>query len=91
MDAFTILAEMGAGISLTADQLAQVRAINVRYYTGLFRLQQTGAAGPAGERVGAGQSGDAGTSDAGDELRAMLRAAVHAVLTPAQKQAIRGG
>lgn len=83
MDAFTVLAEL-AGVQLTADQMAQVRAINTRYYTALFRLRQSEAAGRDG---GAGVA-HTGT---GDELHARLRADVLAVLTPAQRQAMRGG
>lgn len=82
MDAFTVLAEMG-GVELTADQMAQVRAINTRYYTALFRLRQSEAAG---------RDGGADVADTETEaLGVGLRRDVRAVLTPAQRQAMGGG
>lgn len=91
MDAFTVLDELAGGVVLTPDQMAQVRALNVRYYTAVFRLQQTGAdgqgRGPGPETV-VWSSGKTGLARA--DLDGALRADVRAVLTPAQWQRLHG-
>lgn len=77
MDAFTILAEMAGASDLTPDQLAQIRALNVRYYTALLRLRLDATGDPGATAPG--------TSQGRDALRADLRADVHAVLTRTER------
>ena len=48
MNAFTMAAELLAGVSLTAGQLAQLRAIDHKYWQSVHALLRSTGDGPAG-------------------------------------------
>ena len=91
MDAFSIAAELIPGIELTADQLAQLRAVNHRYYSRLFALSRTPDPDAPRTEAGAPAGGRQPTAREAGELRAMLVAEVRALLTPEQRRSIEGG
>jgi hypothetical protein len=89
MDAFTIAEELIPGIELTADQLAQLRAIDNRYYSRLFALRQGPAAATAPDDPA--PRGRELTAEETSQLRAMLIQGVLELLTPEQRLSLEGG
>ena len=91
MNAYSVAAEMLGGLELSPDQRAQLRAIDYRYQLEVQRRLQ-GRAG-RGTISGPGSSRNppepAGL-DAADEtaLRALLRADIRDMLSPAQRAAL---
>jgi hypothetical protein len=51
MDPFTMASLLLGDTKLTPGQLAQLRAINTKYFTELYALQQKAAAGPLADRA----------------------------------------
>lgn len=82
MDAFTMAEDMLHGIELSADQLAQLRAINHEYYTRLFALSRSGTAGDA-----KGAATRTATPAEMEELHATMAREIREMLTPEQRRA----
>lgn len=83
MDAFTVAAELIPGVELDADQLAQLRAINHRYYSRLFALTRSPTSDPSNPPAQPRQP----TAREASELRAMLVEDILGLLSPAQRRA----
>jgi hypothetical protein len=88
MDAFTVAAELLPGIELSADQLAQLRAVNHRYYSRLFVLTQDPGSSETGDPAGTPRSPRTPTAREASELRAMLVEDIRRLLTPEQRRAV---
>ncbi|CAN5532721.1 hypothetical protein BH24GEM3_BH24GEM3_17820 [soil metagenome] len=92
MDAFTVAEEMLGAMTLNAEQLAQLRAINHGYYQRLFTLlsQPNAGAGP-GDDAAASTTARADrdlTAAEVAELRRLLEADILDLLTHEQRQAL---
>jgi hypothetical protein len=92
VDAFTVAAQMLGDIQLSPFQLAQLRAINRKYYQELYALlhERDDVATPIGPRV---ESSTTRTERELTEkelagLRAMLTSDVRAVLTSEQQRVV---
>ncbi|MGH7504135.1 MAG: hypothetical protein ACRELX_00720 [Longimicrobiales bacterium] len=90
MDAFTVAEELIPGIELSADQLAQLRAINHKYYSRLFALSRTPGTGPAPTGATTPHTPREPTAQEASELRATLVADLLALLTPEQRRSFGG-
>jgi hypothetical protein len=89
MDAFTVAAQMLGGLELGPGQLAQLRAVNSRYYQRLFTLLRAPdtPAGPRGSHAGPDTPGEAREPTPAElaELRAMLVSDIRGLLSPEQR------
>jgi Spy/CpxP family protein refolding chaperone len=89
MDAFTVAAQMLGDVELSPAQLAQLRAINRKYYQELYTLlhESDGVANPIGARQESGTKRTERELTEGEvaDLRAMLTSDVRAILTPEQQ------
>ncbi|MGH7443337.1 MAG: hypothetical protein ACREKM_00600 [Longimicrobiales bacterium] len=89
MDAFTVAGELIPGIRLSPGQRAELRALNHEYYTRLFALSRTPGrnAEPSMETTHVPRTRELTPDEAG-QLRAMLVAGIHELLTPAQRRSV---
>jgi Spy/CpxP family protein refolding chaperone len=89
MDAFTVAAEMLGGLSLTSGQLAQLRAIDRKFfqevYTRLHPSEEEGQRADTREQSVVRPAESSLTARQNDELRAMLERDVRELLTPEQR------
>jgi Spy/CpxP family protein refolding chaperone len=91
VDAFTVAAEMLGGLELTAGQLAQLRAINRKYWTEVFSLlharrDDASLAGVAADETPAAHTATPTlTEQQTAELRAMLEREIDKLLTSDQR------
>ena len=89
MDAFTMAAQLFGDVELSPFQVAQLRAINRKYYQELYTLlhEFDGEAKPIGPRVESGptRSERELTEEEVGRLHAMLESDVRAVLTDEQR------
>ena len=89
MDPFTMAGLLLDDVQLTPDQLAQLRALNTKYFTALLALQEK-AEGAAGARAVPAQQSTARPEPTPAEMFALhagLAADIRAMLT-AEQQAV---
>lgn len=84
MDAFTVAAEILGDRQLTSGQIAQLRAINQRYWQAVFVMRHSG--GEQGE-----QGATALTAAQITELRAMLEWEIQGLRVPDQSELPKSG
>jgi hypothetical protein len=71
MDPFTMAEQLLGDTKLTPGQLAQLRAINTKYFTELYALQQKAAAGRGAPEAAAGPLADRRPEVAEPDLAAL--------------------
>jgi hypothetical protein len=86
MDAFTVADELIRGTRLTADQLAQLRAINHRHFSRMYALTRDTT--DAAARGNVAPAPRPLTRRETSQLRAMLVEDVLQLLTPRQRSAL---
>ncbi|HJU90284.1 MAG TPA: hypothetical protein VJ672_12880 [Gemmatimonadaceae bacterium] len=77
-DPFTIAEQLLGNLALSVGQLAQLRALNTKYWTAVFALKQgeTGTRTPSEEEL--------------STLRRTIEADIFEILTPEQRAAVSG-
>jgi hypothetical protein len=88
MNAYSVAAELLGDVELSAGQLSQLRAIDYRYHLEIHRRLHERAR--IGRRAPSDPSPELGPEDIA-VLRDMLVAAIHELLTPAQRARLAGG
>jgi hypothetical protein len=89
VDAFTVVAELLGDLELTSGQLAQVRAINHKYWQKVYTLlHPPGEEGRLATPGATASSVESLTERQTADLRAMLERDVRAILTPEQRAAL---
>lgn len=94
MDAFTVATDLLGDLQLTSGQLAQLRAINHRYWQEVYTLlHPTGADAKSTDLPEEGATPAAAPSLTERQtaaLRAMLEGEIRAILTREQRAAVEG-
>lgn len=91
MNAYTMATQLLGDVDLSAGQLAQLRAIDMKYQQRLFTLLHRDDAGRPADLPGAAPAREREpTAEEMAALREMIAADLLDMLTPEQREALRG-